>query len=107
MPEVTYIRPDGSRGRHEVPTGISVMQAALAHGEDGIVAECGGSLMCATCHVYVEDRFAGLLPAPGAEEEELLTCTAAVRRPTSRLSCQLVVTPEMTGLVVELPAEQV
>lgn len=106
MPTVTYVRPDGTRGVHDVAEGTSVMQAAVAGGEDGILAECGGSLMCATCHVYVEDRFAGALSPMTEEEDELLSCTAAERRPTSRLSCQLVVTGAFDGLVVELPEEQ-
>lgn len=104
---VTYLRPDGSRGEHQVDAGMTVMQAAIAHGEDGIVAECGGSLMCATCHVYVDERFTGLLPDVGEEEDELLGCTAAERRPTSRLSCQLTLTVAVEGLVVEVPEAQI
>ncbi len=107
MATVTYVRADGSHAVHRVDPGTSVMQAAVANGEDGIVAECGGSLMCATCHVYVDERFVDLLAPPGEEEAEMLTCTAAERRPTSRLSCQVVVSETLNALVVELPEVQV
>jgi ferredoxin, 2Fe-2S len=107
MPKVTYVSSDGSRRAVEVPVGTSVMQAAIANGIDGIVAECGGSLMCATCHVYVDEVDLGRVPAVGPVEAEMLECTAAERRTTSRLSCQLVVLPALDGLVVHLPATQI
>ena len=107
MPTVTYVHADGSQASHEVGVGLSVMQAAISQGEDGIVAECGGSLMCATCHVYVAPAYAEDFPRPSEEEDELLDCTAAERRPTSRLSCQLVVTDAVDGLTVEVPSEQI
>lgn len=106
MPKVTFIRTDGTSATHDVETGTSVMQAAVLQGEDGIVAECGGSLMCATCHVYVAEEFTNRFPSPGEDEGEMLTCTAAERRPVSRLSCQLTVTDDVDGLIVELPDVQ-
>ena len=54
MPKVTYVHPDGAREVLDIPLGTSVMRAAILNGVDGIVAECGGEIMCATCHVYVE-----------------------------------------------------
>jgi 2Fe-2S ferredoxin len=107
MPKVTYVSPDGARRTLEVAAGTSVMQAAIANGIDGIVAECGGSLMCATCHVYVDEADLGRVPAVGPVETEMLECTASERRETSRLSCQLVMSPELDGLVVHLPPTQV
>lgn len=82
------------------------MQAAIAHGVEGIVAECGGSAMCATCHVYVNESDLPRAPEMKAEEDEMLEFTASPREPTSRLSCQLVMTPELDGIVVHLPPEQ-
>jgi 2Fe-2S ferredoxin len=104
-PSVTFIRPGGEREQIEVEIGSSVMDAAVCNGIDEIVAECGGSLTCATCHVYVED---GIERAPerSADEEEMLECAASPRADNSRLSCQLVMTPEMDGLVVRLPETQ-
>src|SRR5512135_2243750 len=106
MPRVTYISHDGKQTTLDVPVGTSVMQGAVLNGVDGIVAECGGSCMCATCHVYVRDDQLALVPALGEDEEAMLEGTASPRRSNSRLSCQLVVTPQMEGLVVYLPETQ-
>jgi 2Fe-2S ferredoxin len=106
MPKVTYIDPDGAEKVLDVPVGTSVMQAAIANGVDGIVAECGGLMMCATCHVYVDASQLDRLPPVSATEDEMLECTRAERRENSRLSCQLVVTPELDGLVVHIPDRQ-
>jgi 2Fe-2S ferredoxin len=107
MPKITYVHPDGSRDELEVPAGTSIMQAAILNSIDGIVAECGGSAMCATCHVYVEEADLGRTPKMEDAENEMLEFTACERRPNSRLSCQLVVAPDMDGLVVHLPESQV
>jgi ferredoxin, 2Fe-2S len=107
MPKITYVHPDGTRDELEVPVGTSVMQAAILNSIDGIVAECGGSAMCATCHVYVEEADLARTPKMEDAENEMLEFTACERRPNSRLSCQLVVAPQMEGLVVHLPDTQV
>jgi 2Fe-2S ferredoxin len=106
MPKVTYIAQDGKQTTLDIAVGTSVMQAAVMNGVDGIVAECGGSCMCATCHVYVQDEQMAKAPPMGADEDAMLDGTASPRRPNSRLSCQLVVSPEMDGLVVNLPETQ-
>jgi len=106
MPKIHVIRADGSARDIEAATGTSVMQAVTAAGEAGIVAECGGSAMCATCHVYVDESWAVRLPPPLANEEEMLECTAAERGPTSRLSCQIRMPAELDGLIVRLPERQ-
>ena len=107
MPKITYVHPDDTREELEVAEGMSVMQAATSNGIDGIVAECGGNCMCATCHVYVDEDQLDLLPAMSEEEDALLDGTASERRPNSRLSCQLPVTPALDGLIVQLPERQV
>jgi len=104
---ITFIHPDGRSQSFEASTGDSVMQLAVSRGIDAIVAECGGNAMCATCHVYVDDRWIDRLPAMTDEEDALLDGTAAERKPTSRLSCQIKVEPELDGLVLRLPARQV
>ena len=91
MAHVTYIAHDGKETTLDVPVGTSVMQAAVMNGLDGIVAECGGSCMCATCHVYVRDEQLALCPPLQEDEDAMLEGTASPRRPNSRLSCQLVV----------------
>lgn len=86
--------------------GTSLMRAALGAGIDGIAADCGGCLSCATCHVYVDADWLGRLPAPGADEQAMLEMTAAERTPASRLSCQITLVPGLDGLRVVLPATQ-
>ena len=106
MPRVTYIDTEGSETTLDIAVGTSVMQAAVYNGLDGIVAECGGSCMCATCHVYVREDQLALCPPMQPDEEAMLEGTASPRRANSRLSCQLVVAPDMDGLVVYTPETQ-
>jgi 2Fe-2S ferredoxin len=107
MPTVTYIHADGTEEQADVDVGTSVMMGAVGQDIDGIVAECGGSLMCATCHVYVDEEFADRLPERSPDEDEMLEAAASERTEHSRLSCQIVVTEELDGLVVRLPETQV
>lgn len=107
MPTITYVTADGDRHTVEAKPGVSIMQTALAHDIGGIVAECGGSAMCATCHVYVSDAFADRLDPVGEVEAEMLECTASERTANSRLSCQIEVSDELDGLEVHLPEHQV
>ena len=104
MPKVTYRQQDGSERTLEVPVGWSLMEAAIQNDIPGIVAECGGGCACATCHVYVVEHRA--LPPVADMEGDMLECTAAERRPGSRLSCQLKMSAELDGLVVTVPARQ-
>ena len=106
MPRVTYISQDEKATTLDIAVGTSVMQAAIFNGVDGIVAECGGSCMCATCHVYVREDMQALTSPMEADEDAMLEGTASERKPNSRLSCQLVVSPQMEGLVVYLPETQ-
>lgn len=106
MPDITFVLPDGSEHGLEAPAGVSLMQVATGAGLSGIVAECGGSAICATCHVYVAPEWAAQLPPPDANELAMLECTAAERRPESRLSCQIAVTAALQGLRVTIPERQ-
>src|SRR3954451_24418204 len=107
MPSIHFVHPDKRSEPVAATIGDSVMQLATGHGIDGIVAECGGHAMCATCHVYVDEGWLPLLAAMSDEENELLDGVAAERRPNSRLSCQIKITPELDGLVVRLPDRQI
>lgn len=82
--------------------GLTVMEAIRAHGVPSF-GECGGSLACATCHVVVAAGWAARMPAMTDDEEAMLD-TAFNVTPTSRLSCQIVVTNDLDGLRVSLPA---
>lgn len=86
--------------------GRSLMQAAQSGGVEGIAADCGGCLTCATCHVVVREPWASQLPPPGADELAMLEFTAVPRQPGSRLSCQIQLNDALDGLTVDLPATQ-
>jgi 2Fe-2S ferredoxin len=83
------------------------MRAAVSNGVEGIVGECGGQAMCATCHVYVRPEFAHALPAPSEDEDEMLDCTTAERTGYSRLGCQVSIGPDLDGIIVDVPSDQV
>ena len=107
MPSVTYVNHSGASQTIDVPEGENVMRGALYNGIDGIIGECGGGLACATCHCYVDDVWAGQAGTPTSQEEQdMLQSAGAEIKPTSRLSCQIVMNAELDGLVVHLPEHQ-
>lgn len=106
MPTVTYTDFSGEKQEIEANVGDSVMETAVRNGVPGIVAECGGSLSCATCHVYVDEADLDSLPPMKEMEDEMLYGTADEREDNSRLSCQLKVTEDM-NLHVTTPETQV
>lgn len=106
MPKATFRNADGTSVDLEVLIGTSLMKAAVAHGIDGIIGDCGGAASCATCHVVVEPAFQALLPPISDNEDQMLECTAAARQSNSRLSCQIVMAAELDGIVVTLPDRQ-
>jgi 2Fe-2S ferredoxin len=106
MPRITFTSAAGDVRTIDATAGDSVMATAVRHGVAGIVAECGGSMSCATCHVIVDEHDFGSLPAVDETEDEMLWGTAVDRTATSRLSCQILVTDGM-DLHLTLPATQV
>ena len=106
MPDIHFIHVDGGVQGLEAPEGVSLMQVATGAGVRGILADCGGAAQCATCHVYVDEAWAARLPAARDDELQMLDCTAAERRATSRLSCQLRMGAELDGIVLHLPKTQ-
>lgn len=107
MGKVTYISSDGESQSVEVQNGESVMRGAMENGIDGIVAECGGGLACATCHCYVDQAWAEKAGTPTSQDErDMLEMTASEVKPTSRLSCQIEMADDLDGLVVHLPEAQ-
>ena len=105
MTLVKFVDADGTQTDVEINDGISVMEGAVRAGIDGIDADCGGQLSCATCHVYVDDRWAAMLPQVSDDEDALLEF-AVDRQPNSRLSCQIPVSSELAGLVIHVPPRQ-
>lgn len=106
MALVTYVEDNGAEHKTEVPNGESVMQGAVNNMIDGIVAECGGALACATCHCYVDDAWIDRVGPPSDAELQMLEFAATEQKANSRLSCQITVSDELDGLVVRLPASQ-
>jgi len=106
MPKVIYIQSDGAQFEVDVPIGDSVMEGAIDNGIDGILAECGGSCTCATCHVYVDENWIDKVGSPGEFEQDLLEMVLEPA-PNSRLSCQIKVGEEHEGLIVRLPNSQI
>ena len=103
MAEVRFIHPNGSEETVELRTGDSVMMVAVRNGVPGVDGECGGCLDCATCHVYVEEAQFEQLPAPGEDERDVLANVSAVRKPNSRLGCQVKPHGLVDTLVVYVP----
>ncbi len=107
MGQVTYIEASGASHTIDLPDGENVMHGAQYNGIDGIVGECGGGLACATCHCYVDAAWTAKVGGPSSQDEtDMLESTAAEVKPASRLSCQIVMTPELDGLIVHLPEAQ-
>ena len=105
MPKITYKNKSGNSKTLEVEKGLTVMEGAIQNNVPGIDADCGGSMACATCHVYVEEKWLSKLPK--AEEGEIDMIDMAFEpKKNSRLSCQLIVTDEMDGLEVTTPEKQ-
>ena len=106
MPTVTYLLPSGASRKIEVPSGMSVMQGALNQKVEGILGECGGNSMCATCHVYVDPAYLARIPPAAPNETFMLSIAAEGPAPNSRLSCQIKMTDALDGIVVRTPAKQ-
>ena len=105
MPKIKYVEHTGKEHEIEVPNGWSVMEGAVKNLVPGIDADCGGACACATCHVYVDPAWTAKMP-PKQDMEETMLDFAQELEPTSRLSCQIKVTPELEGLVVRMPKSQ-
>lgn len=104
MLTATYILSDGSRKTVTLNPGMSLMQGAIQHGITDILGECGGAAACATCHCFVETALAPLSQMSD-HEDAMLDMTATDRTQQSRLSCQIVMTQALNGIVVRLPEQ--
>jgi 2Fe-2S ferredoxin len=106
MPRITYIEHNGTEHTVEVAVGLTVMEGAVNSNVPGIDADCGGACACSTCHAYVNPDWVAKLPAREDMEEDMLDF-AYEPNERSRLTCQIEVTPEMDGLVLQLPEKQI
>lgn len=107
MVNVTFVTHEGVQKTVEAAEGDSVMATAIANGLDEVIGECGGSMMCATCHCYVDEAWADRTGAQNDGEGDMLECAASEVKPTSRLSCQIALSSDLDGLVVHLPEAQI
>ena len=105
MVKITFIDTAGTARTVEGEVGSTVMEAAIKNGVPGIEAECGGACACSTCHVYVDEAWKAATGEPAPMEEDMLDFAYEVK-PTSRLSCQIKVSPELDGLKVTVPERQ-
>ena len=105
MAKITYVEHSGKLHTIQVQNGLTVMEGAVQNNIPGIDADCGGSMACATCHVYVKEGWFNKLPKKEDGEEDMLDMAYEPNK-FSRLSCQLTVSDELEGLVVNLPVKQ-
>jgi ferredoxin, 2Fe-2S len=105
LPKITFIQHNGTERSVEVETGQSIMRAAADSGIPGIVADCGGCMTCATCHVYVPPEWLKIL-GPASSDEEAMLEIAIDPQANSRLSCQIEITDALDGLVIQIPENQ-
>ena len=105
MPKITYISHDGKKNTVEVPIGLTVMEGALQNNIQGIDADCGGSMACATCHVYVPENWFNKLEKLQDAEQDMLDMAYEPKK-NSRLSCQIIVSDQLDGLEVTTPLKQ-
>ena len=106
MPKITYIEHNGKSHAIDVSNGLSVMEGAVQNNIPGIDADCGGSMACATCHVYVKEEWFNKIPKKEDGEEDMIDMAFEPKK-NSRLSCQIMVSDQLEGLVVDIPEKQV
>lgn len=104
MPKLVVVTREGDESVFEVEAGLSVMEVIRDNGIDELLALCGGCCSCATCHVFVDPAFSGLLPEMTDDENDLLD-SSDHRDERSRLSCQLAMTDELDGMIVTIAPE--
>ena len=105
MAKITYVSHDGKKNTVEVPVGLTVMEGALQNNIQGIDADCGGSMACATCHVYVSENWTNKIEKIHDAEQDMLDMAYEPKK-NSRLSCQITVSNELDGLEVITPIKQ-
>ena len=105
MPKITYISYKGKKNTVDVAAGLSVMEGAIQNNIEGIDADCGGSMACATCHVYVPENWFNKLEKPQDAEQDMIDMAYEPKK-NSRLSCQIIVSNELDGLEINTPEKQ-
>ena len=105
MPKVIYIEYSGKEHQIDLPIGFSIMEGAIKNSIPGIDADCGGSCACATCHVYVDEKYLSKIPKAQEAEKDMLDFVNETNN-SSRLSCQIMMNNELDGIIVRMPKKQ-
>ncbi|MEI6170662.1 MAG: 2Fe-2S iron-sulfur cluster-binding protein [Pseudomonadota bacterium] len=105
MPKVIYIEYSGKEHQIDLPIGFSIMEGAIKNSIPGIDADCGGSCACATCHVYVDEKYLSKIPTAQEAEKDMLDFVNETNN-SSRLSCQIMMNNELDGIIVRMPKKQ-
>ena len=105
MAKINFIDFEGNTKAIDVENGLTVMEGAIQNNIPGIDADCGGSMACATCHVYVEDQWLNKIPKAEDGEVDMIDMSFEPKK-NSRLSCQIIVTEDLDGLTVRTPEKQ-
>jgi len=105
MTKIIYNTHDNKTHTIDVQNGLTVMEGAVQNDIPGIDADCGGGMACATCHVYVDENWMHKLPQKDDGEEDMLDMAFEPKK-NSRLSCQIIVSDKLEGLVVTIPSKQ-
>jgi len=106
MPKIIYVNSNGNKNEIDVENGLSVMEGAVQNNIPGIDADCGGGMACATCHVYVKEEWLNKLNKAEDAEKDMIDMAFEPKK-NSRLSCQIIVSDELDGLIVTTPLKQV
>ena len=105
MPKITYISHVGKKNTVDVASGLSVMEGAIQNNVEGIDADCGGSMACATCHVYVPENWFNKIEKAQDAEQDMIDMAYEPKK-NSRLSCQIIVSPGLEGIEINTPLKQ-
>jgi 2Fe-2S ferredoxin len=105
MPKVIYIEYSGKEHQIDLPIGFSIMEGAIKNSIPGVDADCGGSCACATCHVYVDEKYLSKIPTAQEAEKDMLDFVNETNN-SSRLSCQIMMNNELDGIIVRMPKKQ-
>jgi ferredoxin, 2Fe-2S len=106
MVRITFVNSDGNQRETDAVIGETLAMTAMSNLVAGVIGECGGGLSCATCHIFIDDQWADVVGGPNEDELDMLETTAVPATERSRLSCQVMVGEELSGLIVHVPERQ-
>jgi len=105
MAKITYVENNNKEHTVEIPNGNTVMEGAVQNNIPGIDADCGGAMACATCHIYVDQKWYDKIEKKEDGEDDMLDVAFQPNK-FSRLSCQIIISDDLDGLIVRMPSKQ-